>query len=537
MKQQIYNTALYLRLSRDDELQGESSSITTQRSMLRSYAREHHLNVIDEYIDDGWSGTNFDRPDFQRMIADIEAGKINCVVTKDLSRLGRNYIMTGQYTELYFPSHNVRYIAVDDGVDSEKGESEIAPFKNIINEWVARDTSRKVKSAFKTKFAEGAHYGAYAPIGYKKHPEIKGKIIPDDETRWIVEKIFSLAYQGNGGAKITKTLIEEKVPAPSWINYQRYGTFAHIFANAPESKRYAWTIAQVKTILKNEVYIGNSVHNKQSTISFKNKKKVRKPESEWFRVENTHEAIIDKDVFFRVQELIKSRRRQRKNKETQIFAGLVKCADCGWSMRFGTNTANKTPYSYYACSFYGQFGKGYCSMHYIRYDVLYQAVLERLQFWARAVQQDEEKVLKKIQKAGNAQRLQMKKKAETALKKAESRQKEVDRLFLKMYEDRASGKITERNFVMLSSKYQQEQIELEEQTASLSEEIQKMEQEMIGAEKWVEPIKENAVPKELTATLLNTMIEKILIHAPEIDDKGERTQEIEIYYRFIGKID
>ena len=161
MKQQIYNTALYLRLSRDDELQGESSSITTQRSMLRLYAKEHHLNVIDEYIDDGWSGTNFDRPSFQRMIEDIEAGKINCVVTKDLSRLGRNYIMTGQYTELYFPSHNVRYIAIDDGVDSEKGESEIAPFKNIINEWVARDTSRKVKSAFKTKFAEGAHYSAY----------------------------------------------------------------------------------------------------------------------------------------------------------------------------------------------------------------------------------------------------------------------------------------------------------------------------------------------------------------------------------------
>ncbi|WP_270601906.1 recombinase family protein, partial [Coprobacillus cateniformis] len=165
MKQQIYNTALYLRLSRDDELQGESSSITTQRSMLRLYAKEHHLNVIDEYIDDGWSGTNFER----------------------------NYIMTGQYTELYFPSHNVRYIAIDDGVDSEKGESEIAPFKNIINEWVARDT----------KFAEGAYYGAYAPLGYKKHPDIKGKLLVDEETKWIVEKIFSLAYQGYGSAKIT----------------------------------------------------------------------------------------------------------------------------------------------------------------------------------------------------------------------------------------------------------------------------------------------------------------------------------------------
>ena len=493
MKQQIYNTALYLRLSRDDELQGESSSITTQRSMLRLYAKEHHLNVIDEYIDDGWSGTNFDRPSFQRMIEDIEAGKINCVVTKDLSRLGRNYIMTGQYTELYFPSHNVRYIAIDDGVDSEKGESEIAPFKNIINEWVARDTSRKVKSAFKTKFAEGAYYGAYAPLGYKKHPDIKGKLLVDEETKWIVEKIFSLAYQGYGSAKITKILREEKVPTASWLNFTRYGTFAHIFEG--------------------------------------------KPESEWFRVENTHEPIIDKEVFYRVQEQIKSRRRQTKEKATPIFAGLVKCADCGWSMRFATNKANKTPYSYYSCSFYGQFGKGYCSMHYIRYDVLYQAVLERLQYWAKAVQQDEEKVLNKIQKVGNAERIREKKKKASALKKAENRQNEIDRLFAKMYEDRACEKITERNFIMLSGKYQKEQIELEQQITNLREELSKMEQDMIGAEKWIELIKEYSVPKELTAPLLNAMIEKILIHEATTNEDNERIQEIEIYYRFIGKVD
>ena len=493
MKQQIYNTALYLRLSRDDELQGESSSITTQRSMLRLYAKEHHLNVIDEYIDDGWSGTNFERPSFQRMIEDIEAGKINCVVTKDLSRLGRNYIMTGQYTELYFPSHNVRYIAIDDGVDSEKGESEIAPFKNIINEWVARDTSRKVKSAFKTKFAEGAYYGAYAPLGYKKHPDIKGKLLVDEETKWIVEKIFSLAYQGYGSAKITKILREEKVPTASWLNFTRYGTFAHIFEG--------------------------------------------KPESEWFRVENTHEPIIDKEVFYRVQEQIKSRRRQTKEKATPIFAGLVKCADCGWSMRFATNKANKTPYSYYACSYYGQFGKGTCSMHYIRYDVLYQAVLERLQYWAKAVQQDEEKVLNKIQKAGNAERIREKKKKASALKKAENRQNEIDRLFTKMYEDRACEKITERNFIMLSGKYQKEQIELEQQITNLREELSKMEQDMIGAEKWIELIKEYSVPKELTAPLLNAMIEKILIHEATTNEDNERIQEIEIYYRFIGKVD
>ena len=371
--------------------------------------------------------------------------------------------------------------------------------------------------------------------------EVFDKILPadmvDDETKWIIEKIFSLAYQGYGSAKITKQLRAEKVPTASWLNFTRYGTFAHIFEGKPESKRYEWTIAHVKAILKSEVYIGNSVHNMQSTVSFKSKKKVRKPESEWFRVENTHEPIIDKEVFYRVQEQIKSRRRQTKEKATPIFAGLVKCADCGWSMRFGTNKTNKTPYSYYACSYYGQFGKGNCSMHYIRYDVLYQAVLERLQYWAKAVQQDEEKVLNKIQKAGNAERIREKKKKASALKKAENRQNEIDRLFAKMYEDRACEKITERNFVMLSSKYQKEQIELEQQITSLREELSKMEQDMIGAEKWIELIKEYSVPKELTAPLLNAMIEKILIHEATTNEDNERIQEIEIYYRFIGKVD
>ena len=530
-------TALYCRLSQEDMQAGESGSIQHQKMILQRYADEHHFLNTKFFVDDGFSGVSFEREGLQAMLQEVEAGRVATVITKDLSRLGRNYIMTGQYTELYFPSHNVRYIAIDDGVDSEKGESEIAPFKNIINEWVARDTSRKVKSAFKTKFAEGAYYGAYAPLGYKKHPDIKGKLLVDEETKWIVEKIFSLAYQGYGSAKITKVLREEKVPTASWLNFTRYGTFAHIFEGQPESKRYEWTIAHVKAILKSEVYIGNSVHNRQSTVSFKSKKKVRKPESEWFRVENTHEPIIDKEVFYRVQEQIKSRRRQTKEKATPIFAGLVKCADCGWSMRFATNKANKTPYSYYACSYYGQFGKGYCSMHYIRYDALYQAVLERLQYWANAVQQDEEKVLNKIQKVGNAERIREKKKKASALKKAENRQNEIDRLFVKMYEDRACEKITERNFVMLSSKYQKEQIELEQQITNLREELSKMEQDMIGAEKWIELIKEYSVPKELTAPLLNAMIEKILIHEATTNEDNERIQEIEIYYRFIGKVD
>lgn len=296
----IYNTALYLRLSRDDELQGESGSIRTQRMMLREYAHEHGLNVVGEYIDDGWSGTNFDRPEFQRMIDDIEDGRINCVVTKDLSRLGRNYILTGQYTELYFPSKGVRYIAINDNVDTLNGDNELAPFLNILNEMHARQTSKKVKAAFRTRFANGAHYGAYAPLGYRKDPEQTGHLLIDPDTKWIIERIFELALHGAGAAKITRILMEEKVSTPAWINFRRNGTFAHVFEGADESKRYQWTISQVKSILNDENYIGNSVHNRQSTVSFKSKKVVRKPESEWFRVENTHEAIITKEMFLQV---------------------------------------------------------------------------------------------------------------------------------------------------------------------------------------------------------------------------------------------
>jgi len=211
VKQQIYNAALYSRLSRDDELHGESSSISTQRQMLRQYANEQGFHIVDEYIDDGYSGTNYDRPDFERMIEDIEDGKINCVITKDLSRLGRNYILTGQYTEMYFPSKNVRYIALNDGVDSTKGENEIAAFRNILNEMVARDTSRKVKSAMRTKFLNGEFIAPSIPLGYKRDPDRKNKIIPNEDTKWIVEKIFELAAHGAGCAKILRVLRAEKI--------------------------------------------------------------------------------------------------------------------------------------------------------------------------------------------------------------------------------------------------------------------------------------------------------------------------------------
>ena len=266
-------------------------------------------------------------------------------------------------------------------------------------------------------------------------------------------------------------------------------TFANIYAGAPEEKAYAWTIAQVKSILKEETYIGHSVHNKQSNISFKNKKKVRKPKEEWYRVENTHEAIISEDVFRQVQEQIASRRRRQKDGTTQIFSGLVKCADCGWSLAYGENKQNKTPYGYYHCSKNGQ-GLRQCSMHYIRYDVLYAYVLSRLQYWSGLVQHDEERLLKRLLNANDKGQAAARKKQAAELKKAEKRKSEVDTLFARMYEDWAAGRITEYNFSMLSGKYQSEQAELDEKIEQLQSAIATESQNTADAEKWIALMKE-----------------------------------------------
>ena len=536
---QPYNTALYMRLSRDDENYGDSVSIETQRTILRQFAKENQLHVMDEYIDDGWSGTNFERPNFKRMMDDVELGKINCIVTKDLSRFGREHVMMDYYLEFVFPEKKVRYIAVSDNEDTEKGLSDFVPFKNLFNEWFAKDTSRKVKTALHAKFAAGQHICTYAPIGYKKHSEVKNLLEIDEETRWIVEKIFDLAYRGAGAAKITNILIDEQIPTAGWLNYTRYGKFAHIYAEAPEEKRYAWTISQVKCILKDEIYIGNSVHGKQTNISYKNKKKIRKPQEEWFRVENTHPAIISKDVFQQVQEQIASRRRKQQDGTTQIFAGLVKCADCGWAMSFGTNKQNSKPYSYFNCTSYRQFGKKHatCTAHYIRYDTLYTYVHARLMYWWQQAQADEARLTERILKAGDKENDAQTKARTASLTRAEKRKEELDRLFSKLYEDWASERITEYNFNTLSKKYQTEQEELLVKIDKLTAELSAEQQSVIDAEKWIASIKKCARPTELTADLLNSLIEKIVIHEGKDSQNGMKAQPIEIYYRFIGKID
>lgn len=537
MKQSIYNTALYLRLSRDDDNAGESNSIATQRMMLRRYAEQNNLRVIDEYIDDGYSGTNFDRPNFQRMMTDIEEGRINCVVVKDLSRFGRNYLEMGMYTEMRFPEMGVRFIAVDSGVDSNNQQTtEFTPFLNVINEWYARDISRKVTKAMRTRFENGAHYAAHAPLGYRKDPEQVGHLLIDNETKWIIEKIYALAVQGAGASKITHILAAEQIPTASWLNYQRYGTFAHIHEGQAEEKRYAWTIAQVKSILQDETYIGNSVHNKRANVSFKCKKLIHKPKEEWFTVENTHEAIISKSDFDRVQQMIVNRRRSQKSGTTQIFAGLVKCADCGWSMGYGVHKGGKAPFSYFQCTKYGQ-GLHQCTMHYVRYDVLYSYVLSRLQYWINTVHQDEQAILQQLSKSNITEQASASKRAALEKKRAEKRLNELDNLVAKIYEDRLNEKISERNFSMLSQKYEKEQTELEAKVKALTEQLDSTRAQEDGISKWIDLVKQFSSPSELTADLLNTLVEKIIVHEAEKDADGNKTQEIEIFYRFVGKID
>ncbi len=489
-------------------------------------------------MDDGWSGTNFERPGFQRMLNDIEAGKVNCVLVKDLSRFGREHVMMDYYLEFFFPERKIRFIAVTDNEDTEKGLSDFVPFKNLFNEFWAKDTSRKVKAALRAKHAAGEFTGIHPRIGYKKDPERKNWIIIDEETRWIVEKIFGMAAHGAGARKIARELTAQKVPTPGYLDYKRYGTFANAYRDAPPEKTYTWSSHVVSSILKDETYIGNTIHYRITNVSYKSKKHRRMPEDTWFRVEGTHEPLVDKDVFRQVQEQIANRRRPMKNQAIQIFAGLLKCADCGKHMAL-FQTTQMVPYRYFNCNTYRMYGKnaGACTSHAIRYDVLYQYVLSRVQHWAYQARQDEQALLEKMLNATSREQQASARKWAAELKKAEKRKEELDRRFLKVYEDWSDERITEYNFRMLSQKYQAEQQEADAKIGQLKASIAAEKQTAADAEKWIGLIKKYGTPTELTGELLNTLIEKILIHEPVKLPCGLKDQEIEIFYRFVGKIE
>lgn len=525
----IYTAALYMRLSKDDDGAAESASIITQRKMLRSYAAEHSYVVFDEYVDDGWSGTNFDRPDFKRMIADIEAKKVNLVITKDLSRLGRDYITAGQYTEIYFPSKGVRYIAINDGYDSDSPYSDIAPFKNVINEMYARDTSKKIRSAFATKMRDGAYIAAFAPYGYQKDPADKNHLVVDARSGEVVKRIFRMAAEGVLPIEIARSLNEQRVPSPA---VYRCMTHDGLEVSA-YSKRQEWTSATITKMLRNVVYLGHIAQGKTTKISFKSHLTLSNPRDEWIVVENTHEALVDQETFDLVRRRTMARTCEKKGTFYNLFSGIAKCADCGRNMS-ATGTRKKGSPANLTCGGYKLYGAEECSNHFIDYNVLYEIVQASLREQLAISREERTAILENAQKkqAASAGR-QERSKEISGIKK---RLRELEGIIAKLYEDNAAGRLGDARMTKLLPKYEQEAETLEQRMAALQNENAAPEPSLQEArEKLDKLLRQITDVTELTPKLLFKLIDHIEIGQGHYE-RGEhgkvKHQTVKIFYRF-----
>ena len=526
-------TALYCRLSRDDELQGESNSISNQKRILETYCREHNLLNWQFFVDDGWSGANFERPGFQKMLEGVESGEIKTVVTKDLSRLGRNYLQVGLYTEMVFPKKGVRYIAVNDGVDSAQGDSELSALKNLFNEWMVKDTSKKIKAVFKSKGMSGKPLTSHPPYGYIMGED--GMFAIDEETAPVVKQIYALCLAGNGPGKIARMLTEQNIPTPGTMEYQRTGNTRRYYPDYP----CRWSATTVGHILERQEYIGNTVNFKTEQVSYKFKGTVYTPEREMV-FENTHPAIIDKATWERVQELRKQRKRPNRYDEVGLFSGLVFCADCGSVMYQQRYDKPNRKQDCYICGSYKK-RTADCTAHFIRTDLLTEGVTANLKAITGFAAVNEERFAKLLQvqtEDGGKKKAAARKRE---LEAAEKRMTELKAVFKRLYEDSVSGRITDERFAELSADYEREQAELKERIAALKAEQDKAQENAANAEKFLAIVRKYTSFEELTPTLLREFVEKIVVHeAVALDGKKrgkQRTQAIEIYYSFVGKLE
>lgn len=538
-----YQVAIYCRLSRDDGNLTESSSISTQREILTRYVREQGWKIAGEYIDDGYSGVNFDRPDFKRMLSDIELGKINCVITKDLSRFGRNYLEAGVYIEIFFPERGIRYIALNDGVDTfetANSSMDITPFKNLLNEMYSRDQSKKVKAAKKARLLQGKFMGTSAPYGYKKDPADKNHLVIDKETAPVVKRIFELAKQGLGVRRIRNILSDERILRPGATTWKDNGNYAYFFSDDKE-KIYVWERSSVRDILRDPVYLGHLAGCKHISITMKSKKRLHVPQEDWIVVKHTHEAIVSQEDFDLVQRLIVSRRRSKIDNSSydNVFVGIVRCADCNYTMSARTENRRHHPEAidnaFYICNRYNTFGKTACTYHKIEARDLHNAVLKDIQEHAKIAIKDDKELLNRI-----IQKLYKSKKMgftamQKELQQIKMRLSELDRLFAKLYEDRIERKISEWNYDSLSKRYEDEQRQLRERIDFLNSQQEERKAVNDNAKLWISKIKEYARIEQLTAPMLNELIDCIKISDVKKLD-GVRYQSVNIYYKFIGCI-
>ena len=533
-------TILYGRLSQEDVQKGnrsdDSNSIQNQRLLLEKYAAEKGFTNTRFIYDDGYTGTNFNRPGWQEIVALMEAGKVKTLIVKDMSRLGREYLQVGQYTELIFPSYGVRFIAVNDGVDSlYESTNDFTPFRNIMNEFYAKDCSRKLRSVVKLKAETGARVGSREPFGYMKDPhDPKRHIVPDPETAPVVRYIFWLCKEGSGPFQIAKRLTEEKIPNPSAFYYQRHGV--RPCGGAGEDP-YFWQQRSVAMILENEVYLGHTVNLKSTTISYKNKKKVERLESEQLRFENTHEPIIDQQTWDIVQEIRKHKRRRPNMGEPNIYAGLVYCADCGQKMNLFRSRSKGNEKNEFVCSTYRQKGKTACSVHTIRRAVLETVLLDDIRRVTHFARQNEELFAERIGQKRSKESRQEIQRIQKELEAMVKRQNELTAIFKRLYEDNVLGRIPDEQYRILSQGYTDEQKMIREQIPELEERLNMLRESASGTARFIENARKYTEISELTSEILWTFIERIEVCERAEKHRRYTPQEIRIYYRDIGLLD
>ena len=527
-------TALYPRLSHEDELQGESNSISNQKRILETYAEQNGFSNLRWYTDDGYSGANFQRPGFQAMLADIEAGKVGTVIVKDMSRLGRNYLQVGMYTEMIFPQKGVRFIAINDGVDSAQGENDFAPLRNIFNEWLVRDTSKKIKAVKRSKGMSGKPITSKPVYGYLMDED--ENFIIDEEAAPVVRQIYSLCLAGNGPTKIARMLTEQQIPTPGTLEYRRTGSTRR-YHPGYECK---WATNTVVHLLENREYTGCLVNFKTEKPSYKLKHSIENPPEKQAVFENHHEPIIDRETWERVQELRKQRKRPNRYDEVGLFSGILFCADCGSVMYQQRYQTDKRKQDCYICGSYKK-RTADCTAHFIRTDLLTAGVLSNLRKVTSYAAKHEARFMKLLieqNEDGDRRRNAAKKKE---LEAAEKRIAELSAIFKRLYEDSVTGRISDERFTELSADYEAEQKELKERAARLREELSKAQEATANAEKFMNVVRRHTTIEELTPTLLREFVEKIVVHeSVALDGKRRgklRRQEIEIYYSFVGKVE
>lgn len=520
-------TALYCRLSRDDEREGASGSIKNQQSILEKYARDNGFPNPRVFVDDGWSGTTFARPAFTEIMELAEKGLIGTLIVKDHSRLGRNRLVVGQLLEEGFDSLGVRYIAIMDNIDTAKGISDLVPMQDLFNEWHAKNTSQKVRNVFKNKGMSGVPLTTNPPFGYMKNPDNKKEWMIDEEAAKVVRRIFALCVDGFGPTQIAKKLKADKVMTPTeyWNSIGRN-------CGKPPERPFNWCSDTVASILSKQEYCGDTVNFRSTTKSFKNKTKIERPQEEWKIFPNTHPAIIEREIFELVQELRQHRRRPTKSGIVSPFSGLLYCADCGEKLYYSVTNNYKREQAYFFCSAYRK-NSEVCSAHYIREKVVTETVLESMRRILLNVQAFEKEFARKQMECYSEDKRKELAHKRRELNKAKQRIAEIDSLIQKIYEDNANGKLSDERYATLSMSYEEEQQRLKadipEMESYLETEMDKTE----SLQKFIDKVKKITELKELTPELIHEFIDRIIVYSPRYLD-GKRVQLMDIYYNGVG---